>query len=76
MSVRVGKKNLSLGSPIDHETCRVTTNIDHESQIFLSHPHTNNGLFFLLTTKCLEKKHEKHFQKILNTLKCDMVMSF
>ena len=24
---------------------------DREGQIFLSHPHTNNGLFFLLNTK-------------------------
>ena len=27
------------------------TNSDCEGQIFLSHPHTNNGIFFLLTTK-------------------------
>ena len=26
---------------------------DHEGQISLSHPHTNTGLFFLLTTKYL-----------------------
>ena len=26
---------------------------DHEVQIFLSYPHTNNELFFLLTTFCL-----------------------
>ena len=26
------------------------TNGDHEGRIFLSYPHTNNGLFFLLTT--------------------------
>ena len=26
---------------------------DDEGQIYLSHPHTNNELFFLLTTKCL-----------------------
>ena len=25
------------------------TNGDHEGQIFLSHPHTNKGFFFLLT---------------------------
>ena len=31
--------------------CRVMTNIDLEGRIFLSHPHTNNGFFFLLTTK-------------------------
>ena len=27
------------------------TNGDPEGRIFLSHPHTNNGLFFLLTIK-------------------------
>ena len=27
------------------------TNGDHEGRVFLSHPHTNNGFFFLLTTK-------------------------
>ena len=30
-----------------HEACRVMTNSDHEGQIFLSHPHTNSGFFFL-----------------------------
>ena len=34
-----------------HEACRVMTNGDHEGRIFLSHPHTNNGFVFLLTTK-------------------------
>ena len=33
-----------------HEACQVMTNADREGQIFLSHPHTNNRLFFLLTT--------------------------
>ena len=33
-----------------HEACRVMTNGDPKGQIFLSYPHTNNGLFFLLTT--------------------------
>ena len=28
-------------------------NGDSEGRIFLSHPHTNHGLFFLLTTKYL-----------------------
>ena len=32
-----------------HEACRVMANVDCERQIFLSHPFTNNGLFFLLT---------------------------
>ena len=31
-----------------HEACRVMTNGDPEGRIFLSHPHTNNGFFFLL----------------------------
>ena len=35
----------------NHEACRAMTNGDHEGQIFLSHPHRNNGFFFLLTTK-------------------------
>ena len=33
-----------------HEACRVMTNGDPEGRIFLSYHHTNNGLFFLLTT--------------------------
>ena len=33
-----------------HEACRVMTNGDLEGPIFLSHPHRNNGFFFLLTT--------------------------
>ena len=60
-----------------HEACRVMTIGDHKGQIFLFHPQTNNGLFFLLTTFYIEKKkHEKDFQKIMNTLRCDMVASF
>ena len=35
------------------EACRVMTNDDRQGQIFLSHPHMNNGLFFLLNTKYL-----------------------
>ena len=31
-----------------HEACRVMTNGDPEGQIFISYPHTNNVLFFLL----------------------------
>ena len=51
------------------------TNGDHEGRIFLSHPHMNNGFFFLriICHFLLEKKQEKDFQKILNTLRCDMV---
>ena len=33
------------------EACRVMTSGDHKGHIFLSHPHTNNEFFFLLTTK-------------------------
>ena len=33
-----------------HEDCRVMTNGDPEGRIFLSYPHTNNGLFFLFAT--------------------------
>ena len=33
-----------------YEACRVMSNGDPEGQIFLSYPHTNNRLFFLLTT--------------------------
>ena len=36
------------------------TNGDRKGRIFLSHPHTNNGFFFLLTIKyrilCLKKR--------------------
>ena len=32
-----------------HEACQVMTNSDPEERIFLSYPHTNNGLLFLLT---------------------------
>ena len=34
-----------------HKACRVITNGDSEGQIFLSHPHTNDGVFFLLNIK-------------------------
>ena len=33
-----------------HEACRMMTNGDPEGRIFLSYSHTNNELFFLLTT--------------------------
>ena len=32
-----------------HEACRVMTNCDPEGQIFLSFPHTNKRLYFLLS---------------------------
>ena len=36
-----------------HEACRVMTIVDTWGRIFLSHPHTHDGYFFLLTTKYL-----------------------
>ena len=33
-----------------HEACLVMTIGECEGLIFLSHPHMNNGFFFLLTT--------------------------
>ena len=53
-------------------------NGDPKGWIFLSHLHTNTGLFFLLTTKylILYLKNMKDFQKILIMLVCDMVLSF
>ena len=61
-----------------YEASRVMTISDREGRIFLFHPHTNNGFVFLLTTLYLIyiEKRGKNFQKILNTLRCDMVMSF
>ena len=38
-----------------HKACRVMTNVDHKGRIFQSHPYMNNGCFFLLTTKYLER---------------------
>ena len=33
-----------------HKACRVMTIGDRKGPIFLSHPQTHNGFFFLLTT--------------------------
>ena len=49
-----------------HEACRVMTNGDPGGQIFLSYPHTYNGLFLMLTTVLYLKIS---FQKSLNTLR-------
>ena len=38
--------------------CRVMADGDHEGRIFLSHPHTNNGFIFLLTTHFILERHE------------------
>ena len=55
------------------------TNGDHEGRIFLSHPHANNEIFFFCSSRNTSfyiGKHEKSFQKMLNTLRFDMVTSF
>ena len=44
------EKSIRLITVWHHKACRVMTNADPEGWIFLSYPHTNNGLFFLLTT--------------------------
>ena len=64
-----------------HEDCRMMTSGDHEGRIFLFHSHTNNGFFFLHNTNykyriLYWKEHEKGFQKVLNSLRCNMVTSF
>ena len=61
-----------------HQACRVMTNRDHEGRICLSHPHTNNGFFFLLTTKyhIYFRKTWTILPKIINTLRCYIVTSF
>ena len=56
MSVRVRLKNPSIKiRPEDHrlasQACLVMPNGDHDGRSFLSHPHTNNGFFFLLNIK-------------------------
>ena len=59
MSVRVGQKNLSQGSPIQHyEACRIMTSDDPEGKIFLSHSHTNDGFLSLLTINFYTKLQE------------------
>ena len=44
------EKSVPMITDWHHKACRVMKNGDHEVQIFLSHPHTNNGFFFLLIT--------------------------
>ena len=36
---------------VHHEACRVMAHGDRELRIFLCHPKTNDGFFFLLPTK-------------------------
>ena len=39
------EKSIPRIAVLRHEACRVMTNGDPEGWIFLSYPHTNNGLF-------------------------------
>ena len=69
------EKSVPMVTNWHHEACQVMTIGDREELIFLSPPHTNNGLFFLLTTiktSFYIGKHGKEFQKILNRLRCDI----
>ena len=50
MSVRI-EKTVTRITFLHHKARQVMTNGDHKGQIFLSHPHTNNRFFFLLTIK-------------------------
>ena len=61
-SCKIDYKNLSWVWGLDrksilkitnyhHQACQMMTNCDREGRIFLSHPQTNNGLVFLVTTK-------------------------
>ena len=62
----------------NHEPCRVMIIGHGERQIFLSHPHTNNGFFLAhrLVPQFVLKEHEDAFLKVMNALRCDMVTSF
>ena len=59
------------------EACLVLPNGDPEGRIFLSYPHMNNGLFFLLTTVFIYLfiylfiYFKISFQKSMNTLRCN-----
>ena len=47
------------------------TNCACEGQIFLSHPHINNGFFFLLTTKYLILENEGKMRIIILIFKLE-----
>ena len=47
------EKSVSKNTVWHHEACRVMINGDPEGQFFISHSHTNNGFFVLLTIKYL-----------------------
>ena len=49
------------------------TNGYREGRTFVSHPHTNNGFFLLLSIKYCIFIFKKGFQKILNTLSYDII---
>ena len=54
MSVREGiEKSVPRITDCRHEACHVMPIVDREGLIFLSHPHTRDGYFFLLITKYL-----------------------
>ena len=58
------------------EACRVKTNVDREGRIFLSHPHTNNGVAYCSCSPLNISFYIKGFQIIMNSQKSDMVTSF
>ena len=47
---RTGRWSIQMITDSHHEACLVMTKGVREGWIFLSHPHTNYGFFFLLTT--------------------------
>ena len=66
---KIRPEDLRLAS----RACRVMTNGDAAGPIFLSYPHSNNGLFFLLTTVLFNYLFEISFQKSLNKMHFHMV---
>ena len=42
------EKTVPRNSVWHHKACRVMTNGGHKGQIFISHPHKNNGFFYHL----------------------------
>ena len=54
---------------------------DQKGRIFLSHPHTNNGFFFLFTTKYhislyfILEKYEKGFQEFAEIRHGDVILA-
>ena len=58
-----------------HEACRVMTIGDREGVVFLSHPHTNNGLFSCSPLLYLIYIG-KTWKRLPENPECDMVTSF